>query len=132
MTSQHRRARHEAQGPARGKTSEPVYHRPKYEAPANVLALLRSTWSKRDLLTERERGAIWDFLARSRSGPLTDRQLAYAVDIGRSVGIGFDDDVPAPIEQPPAHTDPRPFGGSRARPAQPWGPLPLRPPGAKV
>lgn len=76
---------------------------------------------------------ILSFLQRIQGAPLTEPQKSAAIAIGRGVGVGYDDpafdDPPEASEAPPVHTDPRPLGGSRALRPQPWGPLPLRPPG---
>lgn len=119
MGSRHRDARHEAQGAGRGKdrSSSEVF-RPKVTAPEAQLALLRGAWSKRDLLTDREREIVWSFLRTAEHRALSPAQIATAQDIGRRVGIGYDD---------PAFDDPSATSTSPS--AQPWGPLPLRPPG---
>jgi hypothetical protein len=122
-------------GGSRGQTRHDVENqrRAPYEAPPSILALLRGIWSRRAEINARERDMIWSFLQRAREAPLSDRQLDAAAKIGAAHGIGFDDprleDPPGPLGTPPPHTDPRPFGGSRALHPQPWGPLPLRPPG---
>lgn len=113
MTRQHRDARREAQGRSRTRVApETFYPRPKVNTPANVVDLLRRAWGKREHLSAREREVTWSFLQQARSGALTDKQIAYAKEIGKSVGVGFDD--------PPVN--------DRAS-VQPWGPLPGRPPG---
>lgn len=96
----------------RGESYE---RRAPYEPAPAVLALLRGTWEKRAVLDAREREAVWSMLQRIREGALTDRQIAYARDIGKRVGVGYDD---------PALDAPRVSDRT-----QPWGPLPLKPPG---
>jgi hypothetical protein len=87
-----------------------------YEPEPAVLALLRATWGRRDRLADYERTRIWSFLRWIEQKALTPAQLESAKRIGASVGVGFDDptlDAPEPT----------------TKPVQPWGPLPLRPPG---
>ena len=86
-----------------------------------MLALLRAIWARRDEIGARERDMIWSFLQRAQAAALSDRQLDAAAKIGAAHGIGFDDPR---LEDPPEPSD------TSRRPApQPWGPLPLRPPG---
>ena len=86
-----------------------------FVAPPSALALLRAVWGKRHLLDQREREIISGALNRLHSGPLSERQEAAAVAIGKSVGVGYDD---------PAFDSP-----SRVPAPNPWGPRPLKPPG---
>ena len=116
MTTKHRDARREAQGVGRSRERSDDFYRPPYEPSPSTLALLRATWGRRDRLDPRERDMIWSFLQRIRGGPLTQPQLEAAVRIGASIGIGHD----APEETNDVSRRPAP---------QPWGPLPLRPPG---
>lgn len=90
--------------------------RAAYEAPPSVLALLRGTWAKRQHLTEREREAIFSMLTRAQTAPLSEKQIDYAQTIGKGVGVGYDD---------PAFDAASVIGPAK----QPWGPLPLKPPG---
>lgn len=115
MTVQHRHAKREAQGSQqarRERGERPV----AFEPPPHEVALLRGIWGQRHQLSASTRGLVAVYLERVQRRPLTAAELAAAVAIGQRLGIGFD----AP-EEP----------GDRARrPApQPWGPLPLRPPG---
>ena len=88
----------------------------RYEPPPAVIALLQSTWSKRLLLSDKQRELVFSLLRQAHERPLSDRQLDVAAKIGASVQVGFDD---------PRLDDPSP----PTRSVQPWGPLPLRPPG---
>lgn len=111
---------------AKGKNStggsRPIVHREAvndwavgYEPQPSVLALLRGIWGKRDLLDASDRAKVWGFLRWVEKKALTPAQLESAKRLGSSVGVGFDD---------PALDDPAP-----ATSVQPWGPLPVRPPG---
>jgi hypothetical protein len=90
--------------------------RARYDAPPALLALLRATWTKRNLLAPKAREMIASFLRQAQAGPLTDKQIDAAAAIGQSVAVGFDD---------PRLDEPAVDAGSKV---QPWGPLPLRPP----
>lgn len=89
-----------------------------FDAPPSVLALLRTTWGRRDRLDAKERAIISSFLERVQARPLTEAQLELAKTIGRRVGVGYDD----PAEEAP-------IAPAGARAVQPWGALPLKPPG---
>lgn len=100
-----------------------------YEPPPAMVALLRSIWEKRSLLSANQRNAVHDWLQRVQRGPLTEPQTAWAVRIGASLGIGYDD--PA-FDDPPSTAS-----ASRRAPLMPagvlrverWGALPAKPPG---
>jgi hypothetical protein len=117
-----KRADHSVNGPRKIAPRE-VYHPPS-EAPPSTLALLRATWANRKNLTPKEREVIHSLLGHAKKKHLTPAQLTYAIDIGRRVGVGYDD--PA-LDDPKstANAPPKPKSGPSA---QPWGPLPLRPP----
>lgn len=103
-----------------GRPRLPVYRPPRpapFEPHPAVLALLRSTWAQRDRLTTTSRDIVRSFLQQARTRALSDRQLDVAAKIGASVQVGFDD---------PRLDDPAPTKAPRV---QPWGPLPLKPPG---
>lgn len=89
-----------------------------YDVPPSVLALLRTTWGRRDRLDAKEREIVRSLLERVQARSLTEAQLELAKTIGRRVGVGYDD----PAEEAP-------IAPAGARAAQPWGALPLKPPG---
>jgi hypothetical protein len=94
-------------------SAEPDGRPAPYEPAPNVVALLRGAYARRAHLTAYERGVVLSLLQRVRVGHLSAPQLEFAKAIGKSVGVGFDD--------PPA---PPAFVVT----AQPWGPLPKKPP----
>lgn len=103
---------------------EAVNERPApFEPDDRVAALLRAIWSRRAELTTSSRELVFSLLGQARTQPLTDKQLDAAATIGRQLGIGFDD--PRLDDTPTSPATPVP----PARAVQPWGPLPLRPPG---
>lgn len=97
---------------------DPDERRVPVEAPPSTLALLRGIYALRRRLEPRELEKIESFLQRARSRALTPAQLAAAIQIGRSVGVGYD--APDTAGDPPTTSS-----------AQPWGPLPMRPPGCE-
>lgn len=87
-----------------------------YEPPPHEAALLRAIWARRGELSGRCRELVHGYLQRLQRRALTSAETTTAAEIGRRLGIGYD----APDEP----------GDVARRPApQPWGPLPLRPPG---
>lgn len=90
-----------------------------FEPPPHEVALLRAIWARRDELSARGRKLVHGYLQRLQRRALTAAEIGAAVGIGRTLGIGFD----APEE---------PGDRPRREASQPWGPLPLRPPGRSV
>ena len=119
MGTPYKDARRQAQGPQARERAAAVNDRPAaFDAPPSVLALLRTTWGRRDRLDAKEREIVRSFLERVLARPLTEAQLQLAKEIGRRVGVGYDD-----------LTEEAPIAPAGARATQPWGALPLKPPG---
>lgn len=97
-------------------------HPATFEPDPRVLALLRTIWARRDeIRTQSTKNMIHSFLSQSQRRRLTDAQLDAAANVGRSLAIGFDDPR---FDEP---TEP-----AKTPTAQPWGPLPLKPPGHRT
>jgi hypothetical protein len=119
MDPRHKDARRQAQGTQTHGRYAGGNDRPAtYDAPPSVLALLRTTWGRRDRLDAKESAIVRSFLERVQARPLTEAQLQLARTIGKRVGVGYDD----PAEEAP-------IAPTGVRAAQPWGVLPLKPPG---
>lgn len=119
MGTPYKDARRQAQGLQARERAAAVNDRPAaFDAPPSVLALLRTTWGRRDRLDAKESAIVRSFLERVQARPLTEAQLQLARTIGKRVGVGYDD----PAEEAP-------IAPTGVRAAQPWGVLPLKPPG---
>lgn len=114
--------------PGRGAVggTRPVEQRPfvneraaAFEPDPRVAAALRSLWGRRRDIRSGERALVFSFLRQAQRRILSGPQLAAIATIAERLRVGFDD----PRNDDPAAMEPK------RRSPQPWGALPLKPPG---